>query len=99
MPEHVEKIVNGHRPSLEQPPMPPNKDLTPFIGLLKKCWAGDPAVRPTFKDIIEELQEIRAKIYLEPYCSVAHQIWCENWAEVDIVSLEGKSFLALLLIV
>ena len=33
-----------------------------FVLLLKRCWEGDPKKRPTFNQIVHELEETRKKV-------------------------------------
>eukprot|EP00735_Rhodelphis_limneticus_P001445 TRINITY_DN12065_c0_g1::TRINITY_DN12065_c0_g1_i1::g.9651::m.9651 TRINITY_DN12065_c0_g1::TRINITY_DN12065_c0_g1_i1::g.9651 ORF type:complete len:649 (-),score=91.47,sp/Q54Y55/SHKC_DICDI/39.78/7e-52,Pkinase_Tyr/PF07714.12/9.2e-57,Pkinase/PF00069.20/6.9e-53,APH/PF01636.18/2.5e+03,APH/PF01636.18/4.9e+03,APH/PF01636.18/0.77,APH/PF01636.18/3.4e+03 TRINITY_DN12065_c0_g1_i1:44-1966(-) len=45
-------VVNGDRPDL--PPDAPNE----YLALIQKCWAQKPDQRPTFNDIVKEIEKI-----------------------------------------
>lgn len=46
----MEVLNNDMRPNI------PKKTPEPFARLMKKCWDRDPIKRPSFKDIIKELE-------------------------------------------
>jgi len=50
--QFTNQVIQGHRPTVaNEGTMPPE-----FIELMKKCWDGDPAVRPSFESIVAELE-------------------------------------------
>ncbi|EFN55433.1 hypothetical protein CHLNCDRAFT_31062 [Chlorella variabilis] len=70
----VGKLMDGMRlkiPAKEELPGPDTQrfaGLDDYVGLLQRCWAQDPAERPTFEDCIHELRkmlELQAKSSME----------------------------------
>ena len=61
-------LMNGLRPG----PLPrePQKVMT----LISNCWKTDPTMRPTAKEISEELKEIRSQRYYFP-CAIVIKIF------------------------
>eukprot|EP01132_Coremiostelium_polycephalum_P010220 gene10220-12534_t len=49
-------VINGQRPSI------PPDCLPSYADLIKDCWSGEPLNRPTFGDIIYQLQQIKKEI-------------------------------------
>jgi ankyrin repeat protein/tRNA A-37 threonylcarbamoyl transferase component Bud32 len=49
----AQKVKNGFRP-----PIPASEEDTPYVNLVKWCWATKPKQRPTFQQIISELQRM-----------------------------------------
>lgn len=81
MDEFTEAIAKkGERPTVH-----PIRDTPEFVKLLTDCWDGDPKKRPEFVEILRRLQEIRAEIFLRPYCKFAYEIWCKNWLASDTI--------------
>lgn len=58
-PELIEELTralqSGRRPHI---PDEIGVDRPYYVGLMRRCWAGDPADRPTFSDVVETLQTI-----------------------------------------
>ncbi len=61
----------------ERPPIPPRRELPgpdtlafsgldAYIQLMKECWAGDPAARPTFDEIVPRLAALLAQAPRSP---------------------------------
>jgi hypothetical protein len=49
----MEVLNNDLRPAI------PKKTPDAFVRLMKKCWDRDPSRRPSFKDIIKDLQTMK----------------------------------------
>lgn len=49
----IEVLNNDMRPTI------PKKTPDAFAKLMKKCWDRDPFKRPSFKDIIKQLQGMK----------------------------------------
>lgn len=46
---------------------PPEHTPPRLAALLRKCWETNPADRPTFKDVIQELDEIENEVKENPF--------------------------------
>jgi alpha-tubulin suppressor-like RCC1 family protein len=51
----IQEVVNNVRPVI------PNDCPKQFAKLMKSCWAQDPNLRPSFKEIVHELKSLKVK--------------------------------------
>lgn len=49
----IEVLNNDYRPSI------PKKTPEPFAKLTRRCWDRDPDKRPSFKEIIKDLETMK----------------------------------------
>lgn len=85
MPEYIQAIAGGERPTLAK-----LESVPQFVPLLTKCWDKIQRNRPTFVEIIEDLHKIRADIFLRGYCPQAYKIWLRFWASCESVYYGGN---------
>ena len=51
----IQQVVEGVRPDI------PQNCPKPFSRLMKKCWNQDPNLRPSFKELVSELKNLKIK--------------------------------------
>jgi len=82
--EDVEQaVLGGQRPDENKCPLPM---LRPLI---TKCWENKPRDRPTFKEVLDDINEIRVDQFLTPFCPKAARLWKKYFKDDDEVTLKS----------
>lgn len=69
-------VNNGARPAIPpagQLPGRPGVTLPRYIALMQRCWAGDPGRRPSFREILTELEAMQCAEMDEAREAIARQ--------------------------
>jgi hypothetical protein len=57
------RLATSHREPPPPPPLPPGcAGLNAYINLLQWCWVETPADRPTFKQVLSELEVVERSL-------------------------------------
>lgn len=57
-----------------RPSVPPDA-CVPFVQLMKRCWARDPALRPNFEEIVEQLEVI----------TLVNELFDQTWERIRAI--------------
>jgi len=74
----IADIIAGMRPTL------PDRTPAKMASLISRCWATDPAQRPDFQSIVEELSEMERE---KPAAHEANNQWLRNQAELEEIAV------------
>jgi serine/threonine-protein kinase CTR1 len=74
----IADIIAGMRPLL------PDRTPAKMASLITRCWSADPALRPDFQTIVDELSEMERE---KPAQQELHNQWLKNQAELEEIAI------------